>query len=409
MVGRLNVPANLFSNATNEIAVPGPNSTYSKSRLEEMDVSRDKRVFIFGAGFSKPAGLPLATELLPLLEERLDIPEARQWIQDFNETVAWLEGDNGKPSQFKLNIEQFFHLAHFAIESYRLGQHCELVGRFDGPDTPWNYAEGIEDWLHYLEEALWDELYEHQQSADLSPIVRWAECVHQSDCVITFNYDTLAETALEIVEKKWCHGFSKEKPSESAQVLKLHGSIDWIVADKGDELSKCDRLFEKQNLNRADKQATEVEEDHEQTRDVEEAYCLWRCRSREQLSWIKDRDVQQVRNGARPRTVGIAGLGTYKQLHQIPGLGLVWSKAKQALREADRVVIVGFSLSDFDAMAQMEFAQIARLRHENGNPLKIEVVDPSIQEENSLTLSRFRRVFRNVQSIPKPHEEFEWN
>lgn len=40
-----------------------------------------KRVFILGAGFSKPANMPLANELLPLLEEKLELVEMHDWLQ----------------------------------------------------------------------------------------------------------------------------------------------------------------------------------------------------------------------------------------------------------------------------------------------------------------------------------------
>ena len=36
------------------------------------------QMFILGAGFSKPAGMSLATQLLPLLDEKLQLDEMRK-------------------------------------------------------------------------------------------------------------------------------------------------------------------------------------------------------------------------------------------------------------------------------------------------------------------------------------------
>jgi hypothetical protein len=53
-----------------------------------------KRVFIFGAGFSKPAGMPLATELLPFLSQELELEEMREWLEGLREQLEWLSGDS---------------------------------------------------------------------------------------------------------------------------------------------------------------------------------------------------------------------------------------------------------------------------------------------------------------------------
>ncbi len=52
-----------------------------------------KRVFILGAGFSKQAGMPLATELTPLLRrkfEEYNHEEALAWLASLDERINWL-------------------------------------------------------------------------------------------------------------------------------------------------------------------------------------------------------------------------------------------------------------------------------------------------------------------------------
>jgi hypothetical protein len=356
------------------------------------------RVFVFGAGFSKPAGLPLATELLPLLIGELELDEMREWLEDLNKRLKWLAGSDGRADTCAVNIEQVFHYAHFDAEVYRLQQHLAMVGRGDGPDTPWNQAESIEAWLSHLEDALRDVIHNVGEQANIEPIRRWAQVVGKNDAVLTFNYDTIVERALAEENKAWNHG-TKRDDDEGVAVFKLHGSIDWIVAHRSESFSKLDLLFDKTNSNQSDGKTGHVEDD----------YRLWRCTNQEQLRrWIEGRDLQMVPNGASPREVGIAGLGAYKELHRVPGLGCVWVRGMRSLYQADLAVIVGFSMSDFDAMAQMQFAEIARERAHERRPLRVIVVDPCASEA---TQDRFRRVFRAhpVEFVQKNHEEYDWN
>ncbi len=95
-------------------------------------------------------------------------------------------------------------------------------------------------------------------------------------------------------------------------------------------------------------------------------------------------------------------------MHQIPGLGHVWHKTMKKLFEADCAIIVGFSLSEFDAMAQMQFAEVARIRKAEGRPLNVIVVDPGLAT-NELAKNRFRRVFHEVEFVPESHDEIDWN
>lgn len=373
-----------------------------------------RRTFILGAGFSKPAGMPLATDLLPLIIDELDhLDEMKEWLNHLRERLAWLSRNGQEPLPIRLNIEEVFHLAHFDIEVHRLRQHLASVGRGDGPGTPWRVAESIEAWLSYMEDALRDVILDRQDKCNMEPILRWAGAVQPQDTVLTFNYDTLAERALAENNKAWSHGFSRE--GRGIPVCKLHGSIDWIVAHRLDKFSKLDLLFDKENLNRReDSEDRKSDEDLLPGDDppnppiqVEDDCRLWRCRTPEQLrTWIETRDVQQVPEGACERTVGIAGLGAYKQLHQIPGLGVVWAGAMQALSEADVAVVVGFSMSDFDMMAQMQFAEVARTRIQKNRPLRVLVIDPFADESAG---RRFRRVFGDVDFAIQAHEAFDWS
>jgi hypothetical protein len=342
--------------------------------------------------------MPLATELLPLMMEQLDLDEMNRWLANLQERLVWLSGNDEAAEARSLNVEEIFHYAHFDIEQFRLRQHLEPVGRHDGPGTAWNSAEAIGAWLSYLEEALRDVIFEQTARANLAPITRWAKSVSDRDTVLTFNYDTLVERALKAQSKTWNHA-TRLRGESGIPVCKLHGSIDWIVAHRRVSYGKCDLLYDKPNANR--------EEGDNNSGHVEEDYRLWRCKSHEQLGeWLTGRDLQGVPEDAAPASVGIAGLGAYKPLHHIPGLGQVWWTGMSALRQADSAVVVGFSMSDFDAMAQMQFAEISRRRATENRPHSVTVVDV---EANAGLRARFERVFRDVAFVKSNHDAVDWS
>ncbi len=185
------------------------------------------RLFLLGAGFSKPAGLPLASELLPLVMR-----------------VA--------ASHFR--SDGYSHLEH-ALEQYRSFIADVDPGR-EGFDLE-EFAAWL-DWEHVLRLKGSDTFSEHGNEAGLQ--LRWAigKVLHDatpesiprvyldfarqlttSDRVITLNYDLLLEFALEAVglpyrrfPSRYSEVYNTHAVGDAGQpdeliISKLHGSIDW--------------------------------------------------------------------------------------------------------------------------------------------------------------------------------------
>ena len=297
------------------------------------------KAFILGAGFSKQVGLPLATELTELLTAKF-----RQ-IEDDDDAIAWF--DNLKRRIRRVNqdrvvgIEEVFHYAQFDVEIWKMKQQLCQVGRLNG-STPRNTAEGIEAILSNMEYDLVEVIYNKQQEAQgaLEKIDRFTEQLTEKDTVITFNYDTLVEDSITGMNKLWNHGLENKKGGTT--ILKMHGSIDWLVCKRG-EADRCKNLtllFQKKDDNRSDSSSTgsagESEYDDELAR-IE----------RDRLgTWIEGRDIQK----GSWKSTGIAGLGSYKQLHKLPGSAMVWAEAAKSLHKCDEIFIIGFSFSLFDTM-----------------------------------------------------------
>src|SRR5260370_16929084 len=95
-----------------------------------------KRVFILGAGFSKAAGMPLATELLPLLGQKIQHDEMQKWLDDLRQRLDWLSGSGQQTGSFSLTIAQPFHYSHFDIQAHPLTHPCTPLRPTSAPSTP---------------------------------------------------------------------------------------------------------------------------------------------------------------------------------------------------------------------------------------------------------------------------------
>ncbi|MCU1494352.1 MAG: hypothetical protein JWO62_2116 [Acidimicrobiaceae bacterium] len=180
------------------------------------------RLFFLGAGFSKPAGLPLANELLePVLHAirpyasgggttHLDdaLWEYQQYLDvaqpdkpfDVEEFGAWLDWSN------TLALDSTDCDAGLALAQLRWG-----IGRVLHRATP---EEIPEEYLAFARE------------------------LDVSDVVITLNYDCLLERALDAVSLPY-RRFPMRYQNEigvvdlsrgvELQLMKLHGSLDWAL------------------------------------------------------------------------------------------------------------------------------------------------------------------------------------
>jgi hypothetical protein len=360
-----------------------------------------KRVFVLGAGFSKQAGMPLATDLTPFILEKFKEYDLNMlsWFGYLEERIKWLE-KSSEVRDVQINIEQLFDLAQFDVEAWRMEQQRCNLDRNAG-DTPWNTAESIETWLSYMENGLIDVIWDKQKQAqqNLDSISNFSGNVSPGDVILTFNYDTLLENSLSQRSKVWWYGFTGEN-GEGTKILKMHGSINWAVVPRG----QCNNfgyplLFRKEDKNRDERGKTffgEVEYDYELIRIPDES-----------LATRIENIVLQL--GHKRYEIGITGLGSYKPLHKLPGSGEVWVNAIMSLREAEEIYIIGFSLSPFDTMARLHFAGVMCKRAEKKNlPSKVVLIDP---KSKSLA-ENFHSVFGQdtpIETIEKPAEQVDWS
>jgi hypothetical protein len=365
--------------------------------ISEKAYMSSKRVFILGAGFSKMAGMPLATDLTRHLVGKFredGQQDALEWLGDLQQRIEWLRGGGSKD----INIEEIFDLAQFDIELWQMRQQLCHLGRNFG-ETPWLNAEKIKARLRFMVDALRDIILEEQGKAGFDALKRFSAHLNSDDVVLTFNYDTLLEESLERQSKKYCYGFERENGS-GTRILKMHGSINWMIAhrDQKGNLSRYPILFEKTDKNVKDPGAKAPDE-------IEYQGILRRVPN-SLAKLIRGRGISR----GKQYGIAIAGLGRYKPLSELVGSGEIWNNAFRALHNCEQIYVIGFSLSTFDTMARLLFGGVMMERSkEKGIALpQITLIDLIAEELKS----NFKKVFGcgvNIDVIEKKGEEVDWS
>ena len=174
------------------------------------------RLFVLGAGFSQPAGLPLAKDMLEAVRYNLHTIDAdNQLERDISE---WRDLYPGQPIDLE-RILAYSHRRH----------HLRLLGS----DETYEHASLS---IYAVQKEIQRVLLESTPSDTAIPILYrdFVERLTPHDVVLTFNYDTLLEQTLDLVGKPyslvpewWLDKESSGDESQYVDILKLHGSVDW--------------------------------------------------------------------------------------------------------------------------------------------------------------------------------------
>ena len=201
------------------------------------------RAFFIGAGFSKAAGYPLGGELWNMVRDRARYlrDRAEKLHSDLQRYVRFRRECDGQDiADDKVDFEDFMRFLD--IEHF-LGLR--------GSDT-WS-RDGNEGTI-VVKTLIGEILAELTPAKENIPpaYLDFADGLQPSDCVFTFNYDTLLEAALDEVGKPYrlfaaryesIHegGAIIDSSRQEITVLKLHGSIDWFDRSGYAYREKCHR------------------------------------------------------------------------------------------------------------------------------------------------------------------------
>jgi hypothetical protein len=196
------------------------------------------RLLFVGAGFSKLAGLPLGAEL----------------FQEVRRVTTSRYGRDNRVERDLLRFIEYMRNCEGKILTPETVSYEEFLGFLDvehylglkGKDT-WS-SDGNESQL-MVRSAIGQILLERTPTGNNIPSAyrRFARHLTTSDHVLTFNYDTLLEQALELEGIPYRlfpdrysavgilgHAIDMSHPDELV-LLKLHGSIDWFERSSYDE------------------------------------------------------------------------------------------------------------------------------------------------------------------------------
>ena len=344
------------------------------------------KVFVLGAGVSKyTACYPLGGELLDALSSFVsEYPVG--YKENWAELLRWLEGNKNPDVQLaytQKRLEHIFTILDLTMRLQEYGSTAALTDRSDTGNT------NREHCIAYLEETknvrqhrhlmlrVLQEFFmqrhcrERDSLAERSALLSFGNRISPGDFVITFNYDASIERVL-LHQSKWSpsdgYGFkvrlqaiadeqSRALKKSEVTVLKLHGSVGWypLVGENGD------LDLERQGTPDGPFASNSADDINAQPGIALGPTFLQRLGIDGQdslFSWTPGE--------SEPVVIHPSFLKDFEK----PPFAMLWRCAAEALRKADEIQIIGYSLPAEDQAA-------LTLLQTNCEPTKVEIVNRS--------------------------------
>ena len=191
-------------------------------------------VFIMGAGTSKCAGAPLMADFLDRAERLLQSDSVKEVADEFQQVFDAIGQLQAVHSKAQLDIKN----VEAVLTTFEM---AKTLGKFPGYNS-----EEIESLIKATKTLIFKTLENtikfpinnkgkispptpHHDFADLLSRLLQEATPKQSVSIITFNYDILFDFALFFKGMSFNYGLDFDKNNDSIRLLKLHGSINWIL------------------------------------------------------------------------------------------------------------------------------------------------------------------------------------
>lgn len=246
-----------------------------------------------------------------------------------------------------------------------------------------SYHAAFSESKKYIEDFIRNVLAIRTDGQHCEHLIHLFGCLQPQDNIISFNWDTYADYSL-----KWLgtpqfftylnmmsgHPIHIRTFAKKGVLLKLHGSFNWIVCDN----KKCEAYLTAQlPMHKGSKELPRFASTGNDVCNM--------CGYKSTKRFI----VPPVSN---------------KLIHENSFLHRIWLIARDKLRNADRIVFIGYSFPPTDFYAEWLFRQIYFLV---GKQQEIVVVNPEIFKKNSLVSRRYNTIFRNHEIVKfKTLEEY---
>ncbi len=369
------------------------------------------RVYVLGAGASCPI-YPLAGNLLGEISAYIESCGAcfnRFDYAKWPEILKWLaESPNPllREAYHAGNLEQIFTVLDLAVAIQEQSQIAVLAASRQGIEkvnaTLAHHKSVSPDLTEYeaiRNKLLWatEHYFEYRHHEDLNgdPLSDWAvldefgQLLEEGDVIITFNYDSIIERVLR-KQCKWSPSNGYELPvifqksrhdktrlefeNSKIKILHLHGTIGWHRKphNRSDYPLFDGAAFPAEALSPGL---------FENSISLDPLFLRDMGIFPEVDASLPDRPSLEYRVLLAPSFL--------KDYEAAPVFLQIWQIAGEALRKADKIVIIGYSLPPADSAAMT-------LLLSNCEPNKIEVVNPSAN-----VLDRYRRLLKLPVLRPK--------
>lgn len=297
----------------------------------------DHRVFILGNGFSCTCGLPIASELFKKLTIYEEIPDCF-YGDDYNYYCVleilhtYFEHTKKMPS-----LEDFFN---FIYSFVAVTQKSSIGNLFYPEISNLDFYAAQEFIIKWIEAYLWNFCEFAEDKKHYKYILKFAKLLNDNDIIITFNYDILLEKALHDLGKSFSYNRSN---NNNLIILKPHGSINWFQTTR--EIKK-----ESSNYAPLNKEKTIYKYKHFYT---------------------------QVGEPLKFQPFIVPP--TMLKLYESPFLIRIWEEATISIKNADKLIFIGYSLPKEDQFSRILFHNATLDKWDR----KVYIINPS-QEINDI-------------------------
>jgi len=284
------------------------------------------KVFILGAGASKPAGTPLLKEIFPdgVFHLRMGAVSGDS-LSRYPHFWGYLK------EHFNYDVHIQDPIAFLAYNDIDIEQILSAIDNEIFKKSIKGLKKVREEAVRFvcltLEQAIKDGQRKDNKSNCYPNFVSQKINILNDDCtIITFNYEILLETALLDVSLGYCFSYGIEVEKDSIRnfsgyvreykgnllVLKLHGSSNWAICSQCNKL----HLFWSQRYD-----------------DIFKGSC---CSCGDSLEAVL---VPPTRFKE----------GKYlKKLWEIANLEKLWQIAREKIATADEITVIGYSFNEYD-------------------------------------------------------------